>query len=48
MVIVGVSWLLFWLLLEVFTVAVDKAALVTAIVFILLGIVLGERPWERK
>lgn len=48
MILIGLSWLIFWLLVEVFTVAVIKAALVTALVFIILGLLNGERPWERK
>jgi hypothetical protein len=43
--LIGISWLLAWLLLKVFNVAIDKAMLVTAIVFILLGL-LYDRPWE--
>ncbi len=40
MVLVGLSWLTFWLLLDVFTVEITKAALVTAIIFIILGLLL--------
>lgn len=38
MVLVGLSWLLFWLLVDVFNIESLKAALVTAIVFILIGL----------
>lgn len=51
MLIVGVSWLVFWLLLSVFTVEIVKAALVTAIIFVLLGVLVegsGKRwPWDK-
>lgn len=47
MIIVGSSWLLFWLLTQVFSVELLKAALATAVVFILLGLVMGERPFNR-
>lgn len=36
--LVGVSWLLFWLLVDMFNIESLKAALVTAIVFILVGL----------
>ncbi len=45
MLLVGVSWLVFWLLIDVFTVAIIKAALVTAIIFLILGVLAGEHPW---
>lgn len=44
MLIVGLSWFVFWLLINVFTMAIDKAALVTALIFIILGVVLEGRP----
>lgn len=44
MIVVGVSWVLFWALADVFKVEVLLAALVTGVVFVLLGLVLGERP----
>lgn len=44
---VGVAFIVFWGLVEVFAITVTKSALVTGIVFILLGLVLGERPWNR-
>lgn len=47
MIIVGVSWILFWALVKVFSVEVTLAAIVTGVVFILLGLVLGERPFNR-
>lgn len=47
MVIVGVSWLVFWLLVDVFSVESLKAALATGLIFVLAGLVLGERPWNR-
>lgn len=44
--LVGVAFFVFWLLMDVFNVATDKAALVTAIIFIIVGLFFG-RPWER-
>lgn len=40
MFLVGLSWFVFWLLLDVFTVAINKAALVTAIIFLVLGVLV--------
>lgn len=48
MVLVGLSFLVYWLLQEVFTVAPLKAALVTGLIFVILGLLVGERPWDRK
>jgi len=48
MVAIGVSWVLFWALVRVFTIEVTLAAIVTGVVFILLGLLLGERPWTRS
>ena len=45
MVLIGLSWLIYFLLVEVFSLDTIKAALVTAIIFILLGFIVGERPW---
>jgi len=40
MVLVGLSWLTFWMLIDVFDVELVKSALVTAIIFIILGLLL--------
>lgn len=51
MVLVGLSWLVAWLLYGVFDVTLVHTLLVTALIFIILGILTGERPWsawERK
>lgn len=48
MIIVGLAFLVSWLFVVLSLLSVDKSLLVTAIVFIVLGILLGERPWERK
>lgn len=45
-IITGVAFLVFWLLMEVFDLTVSKAALVTAIIFILVSLLWG-RPWVR-
>lgn len=41
MLIVGLSWLVFWLLIDVFNVETLKAALATGLVFVVLGLLLG-------
>jgi len=48
MVLIGLSWLVSWLLVDVFNVELVKTILTTAIIFIVLGLILGERPWERR
>jgi hypothetical protein len=48
MVLIGASWLIYWILYKVFSVAADKAALATAIIFIVAGLILGERPWTHR
>lgn len=48
MIIVGVSWVLFWALVEAFKLEIVTAAIVTGVAFILLGLVLGERPVFEK
>lgn len=48
MVLVGLSWLVYWLLVSVFDVEAIKAVLSVAIIFIVLGLILGERPWEKR
>jgi F0F1-type ATP synthase assembly protein I len=45
MLLIGISYLLLWLLIQVFNLALVKAVLVVAIIFILLGLVAGENPW---
>lgn len=48
MVITGLAFLLFWLLFSILNVAIGTAALVTAIVFVVLGLLNDERPWVRR
>lgn len=50
MILVGVSWVVFWLMADVFKVELLMAALVTGIMFILLGLLFGERlpDWPRR
>ncbi len=48
MVLVGLAFLVTWLEVVVFALGLDKAMLVTAILFILVGLVAGERPWDRR
>lgn len=38
MLMIGISWLLYWLLIEIFSVEALHAALAVAIVFIVLGL----------
>lgn len=45
MVLTGLAFLVTWLEVQVFGLEVVKALLVTAIIFIVLGLVVGERPW---
>lgn len=44
MLYVGLAFLVDWLLQEVFTLTDLKATLVTAIIFIVLGLLVGEFP----
>lgn len=48
MLLTGLAFLLTWLEVQVFELDLLKSILVTAIVFIVAGIVLGERPWEKR
>lgn len=48
MVLVGLAFLVDWLLQQVFALTELKAVLVTAIVFIVLGLLLGERPFVKN
>lgn len=49
--VVGVAFLVDWLLIQVFSQTVDKAALITAIVFLILGLLYeipnGNWPWKK-
>lgn len=48
MLIVGLSWLVYWLMVDVFSVETIKAALVTGLVFIILGLLVEGVPnWKR-
>lgn len=49
MLIVGLSWLVYWLMVDVFSVETIKAALVTGLVFIILGLLVEGVPnWKRS
>lgn len=48
MLIVGLSWLVYWLMVDVFDVESLKAALVTGLIFIILGVVQEGFPTWRK
>lgn len=45
MVVVGLAFLVTWLQVQVFGLDIVKAVLVTALIFVILGLVIGERPW---
>lgn len=45
--LIGVAFLVTWLMTSVFSVAVDKSLLITAIIFLLLGVVWAH-PWEGR
>lgn len=50
MLLVGLSWLVFWLLVDVFNVDSLKAALANAIIFIILALVAEGVPnlnWKK-
>lgn len=47
MVLVGLAFLVDWLCLEVFNLTDVKSALITALLFIIVGFLVGERPWVR-
>jgi hypothetical protein len=49
MIIVGASWLFYWLMVDTFEVEAMKAALVTGFVFILVGLLFefGPRFYKR-
>lgn len=47
-ILIGVSWLFYWALIDIFNINDLKAALVTAVVFIIVGLLYDYRPWVRK
>jgi hypothetical protein len=42
----GVAFFVCWLMVAVFNVAINKALLVTAIIFIILGLVVDNGAWK--
>lgn len=48
MVLVGLSWLVCWLLVQVFSVEIVKAILTTGIIFLIVGLLYDHTPWIRK
>lgn len=44
MIFTGASFLLFWLLMDVFTLTVSKSALVTGIILIIAGLLIEGVP----
>lgn len=48
MLVIGVSWVVFWLLQDVFNVEEVKSALVTALIFVIVGLLTEGFPnWKR-
>lgn len=45
MVLIGLSWIVWWMLVKVFVVELLKAALVVGLLYIIVGLLLGERPF---
>lgn len=43
-ILVGASWLFYWALVDVFDIESLKASLVTGVVFVLVGLILGGVP----
>lgn len=48
MILVGLSWLTFWLLVQVFETEITKSALITAIIYLVLGVLLEYSGQIRK
>jgi hypothetical protein len=48
MLFIGLSWILFWVLVKVFTVDFLLAAVATGIVFVALGLIRGDFPTTRR
>jgi hypothetical protein len=48
MIFIGLEFLITWLQVQVFNVDLVKSLLVTAIIFIVLGFVMGERPFANR
>lgn len=48
MVVVGCSWVLYWLLVDTFNLDSLKAALVTGVVFIIAGLLVEGLPTFKR
>lgn len=48
MVLTGLAFLVTWLEVQVFNLDIVKSLLVTAIIFIVLGLIMGERPFINR
>lgn len=48
MVLIGIAFVLLWLMVTVFTIELLKAALVVGIIYIVAGLLLGDRPWNNR
>lgn len=47
MIILGASWIVFVIFLQVLKIELVMAALITGALFVILGALYGERPWQR-
>lgn len=47
MIFIGLSWLTFWLLVDVFNVEFVKSALITGIIYLVLGLLYEYGPESR-
>ena len=48
MLLIGLSWLVYWLLVDVFTVEALKAALVVGLVYIIFGLLVEGFPNRKR
>ncbi len=47
MIVTGIAFIVFWALVKVLNIDILMAAVVVGVAFILLGLLMGERPWVR-
>ena len=47
MYLIGLSWIVTWLLIDVFNVETLKAFLVTGLIFLVLGLII-DKPWVAR
>lgn len=44
MTLIGLSWIVFWMIIQVFAVELIKAALIVGIIFLVLGLLIDGIP----